>query len=122
MMSKPTETNSEKQEILYKSEKADLPNCTLYGCNKIGILEVRLKIHEVQYGNRVAPFIARFCCKTHMLRHLAKIKMPRYSLKAVQRMATTLGLKFVRVKGVIKKKATRNIYIGEMLINEDIKE
>jgi len=74
--------------------RSDAVQCTLYGCNKIGIIEIELKVLEDKYGDRVVPFHARFCCKTHMLRHLAKIKMPRYSLKAVQRLATTLGLPF----------------------------
>lgn len=90
-----TSSSQRKQETACSTEKADLPVCDLWGCSKIGVIEVVIKL-PFAYSKRVTPFHARFCCKTHMLRHISKIGMPRYSKKIVQRMATTMGLDFAK--------------------------
>lgn len=88
------ERMSEKIEGL----KADVSKCALYGCDRIALLECML-VDKLEYFNHGddSEINKGFCCKTHMLRYLQKIKMPRYSNKRMQRLATTMAMPLTQV-------------------------
>lgn len=82
---------------LITGRKAGVPECALRGCKRIGVLRCAI-VDTVSVHSMATPEIVisdAYCCKTHMLHHLSKIKMPRYSKKRVQRLAGTLPLKQV---------------------------
>ena len=77
----------------YERIKADLPECDLFGCNKIGVLVFWVSdtvTKQTQTGYKRAG------CKTHMLKYLLIIARPRYSKKRVQALATTEAMQFER--------------------------
>jgi len=77
--------------------KADVPECILEGCDRIGVLKFNV-FDTVSVSTNAYPETALYgtaCCKTHLVRYLQKQKVPRYSRKRVQRLAGTLPLKQV---------------------------
>lgn len=78
-----------------KLPKADVPECALKGCKRIGVLKVIVMDLVTMREAEQAGFHELFCCKTHALRVLQKTKMPRYSKKRVQSAASTSKLKLM---------------------------
>lgn len=74
---KKSETEVIKKVLMTSSIK-----CDLKGCNRVGVLSLYIYDRTLPAPQCFLAMIeGRFCCKTHMLRHLSKIKMPRYSKK-----------------------------------------
>jgi len=61
--------------------------CDKKECDRLGVLKVRLLVDNEKC------FEGRYCCKTHMLRCLSKLILPRYSKKRVQQILGTASLK-----------------------------
>ena len=89
--------------------KADVPECALEGCNRVGVLIFAVTDTVSVYTTSSSECLTRkpFCCKTHMLRFLQKVPMPRYSKKRVQRLAGTLTLTLTNVDGKIHQSVKR---------------
>jgi len=75
--------------------RSKVKKCKLEGCDRLGALSLHLQdFGETDYGHGIGNRLVHgdFCCKTHMLRYLQTVKMPRYSKKRIQRLVGTRPL------------------------------
>ena len=109
----------------YEKIKADLPECALEGCKRIGVLLVYLydmvTVSTIPDNEYKSPqFRVDFCCKTHMLRYFGKVRLPRYSKKRMQALAGTEPLRQIETKDVRKARVRKSKCVGKVVYKDGV--